>query len=154
MTEQQTQQTHRTPPALLAVGYAVFLLAGALTAIVEVLLVPTRWGTALVPIAPVLAVLSNVALPAISRGLTDSMVSAVPPVIGWIVTAFMCASAPPGSDVLLPAGSTTAVSYALLLGGAGAGLITVGFAGRSGPWTGQWLRGRRARPGSDSGGAR
>ena len=136
----------RFPPALLAVGYLVFTVAGVLTAIIEVLLVPTRIGTVLIPVAPVLAIVSNVALPAISRGLTDSMLSCAPPVIGWVLAAFVLASARPEGDVLLPAGDTTWVSYGLLLCGAIAGLVTISRAGGSEPWTG--ARFRRFRPGS------
>lgn len=147
------------PPGLLAAGYLVFALAGVLAASYEVLLVPTRWGSTLVPVAPVLAVLGNIALPAIARGLTDTVRSALPPVLGWLVGFFVLSMARPEGDVLLPAGPTTWVVYALLAGGAVAGVGTLVAASRPGAWTGQSVRDRLARlrparPGSDSGDAR
>jgi hypothetical protein len=139
--------TARTRPhaGLLSLGYLVFAVAGVLTAAIEVLLVPSRIGQTLVPIAPLLAVLSNIALPAISRGLTDTVLSAVPPVAGWLVTTFVLASATPEGDVLLPAGDTSYVSYSLLGFGTLAGLVTLWRASRPGPWTGRWLSARLAR---------
>ena len=144
----------RMPAGLLALGYLVFAAAGAMSAVIEVLLVPSRIGQTLIPLAPALAVLSNVALPAISRGLTDTMLSAVPPVAGWLVTTFVLASATPEGDVLLPAGDEAYISYSLLGFGTLAGLITVWRAGRPGAWTGRWLSSRLARGGSDSDGDR
>ena len=144
----------RPHAGLLALGYLLFAAAGAMSAVVEVLLVPSRIGQTLIPLAPVLAVLSNVALPAISRGLTDTMLSAVPPVAGWLVTTFVLASATPEGDVLLPAGDVAYVSYSLLGFGTLAGLVTVWRASRPGPWTGRRLRSWLARGGSDSDGAR
>jgi hypothetical protein len=147
-----------TPPrpaaGVLALGYLLFARAGAMTAVIEVLLVPSRIGQTLVPLAPLLAVLSNVALPAISRGLTDTMASAVPPVAGWLVTTFVLAGARPEGDVLLPAGDAAYISYSLLGFGLLAGAITIWRAGRPGAWTGRWLSRRPARSGSGSDGGR
>ena len=144
----------RPHAGLLALGYLLFATAGALSAVIEVLLVPSRIGQTLIPLAPVLAVLSNVALPALSRGLSDTMLSAVPPVAGWLVTTFLLASARPEGDVLLPAGDTAYVSYSLLGFGTLAGLLTVWRANRPGAWTGRWLSSRLGRSGSGSDGAR
>lgn len=149
----------RIHPALLALGYLVFTLVGMLTAAIEVLLVPSRLGVTLVPLAPVLALLSNIALPAISRGLTDSRLSAAPPVVGWIVTALLLASSTPEGDVLLPAGGESYISYSLLALGLLTGVVMVLISNGPVAWTGAWLRTRwarllQARSGSDSGGAR
>lgn len=149
----------RIHPALLALGYLVFALAGMLTAAIEVLLVPSRLGVTLVPIAPVLAVLGNIALPAISRGLTDSRLSAAPPVVGWIVTALLLASSTPEGDVLLPAGGESYISYSLLALGLLTGVVMVLISNGPVAWTGsrlrtRWARLLPARSGSDSGGAR
>ena len=144
----------RPHAGLLALGYLLFAMAGAMTAAIEVLLVPSRIGQTLIPLAPALAVLSNVALPAISRGLGDSMLSAVPPVAGWLVTTFVLAGATPEGDVLLPAGDAAYISYALLGFGTLAGLLTIWRANRPGVWAGRWLSSRLARSGSGNGGAR
>jgi Family of unknown function (DUF6113) len=144
----------RPHTGLLALGYLVYAAAGAMSAVIEVLLVPSRIGQTLIPLAPVLAVLSNVALPALSRGLSDTMLSAVPPVAGWVVTTFVLASATPEGDVLLPAGDEAYISYSLLAFGTLAGLITLWRAGRPGAWTGRRLRSGWVRSGSGSGDAR
>lgn len=139
---------------MLAFGYLVFALAGMLTAAIEVLLVPSRLGVTLVPIAPMLAVLSNVALPAIARGLTDTRLSAAPPVVGWVVTAVLLASSTPEGDVLLPAGGESYISYSLLVLGLLTGIVMVLISNGSAAWTGTWFRNRltrtMARRGSDS----
>lgn len=127
------------PPAMLAVGYLIFALAGVLTAIYEVLLVPTRWGSTLIPLAPLLAIIGNVGLPIVARQLTHTAVSAVPPVIGWFVTIFVLASARPEGDVLLPAGKTAWVSYGLLICGALAAIGTLALGEQPGRWAGRWL---------------
>ena len=119
-----------TSAAVLAAGYLIYAVAGGLCAVFEVLLVPTRWGGTLVPIAPVLAVASNVALPLICRRLTGTTRSALPPVIGWLLAAFVLASNRPEGDVLLPAGSTAWVSYGVLFGGPLAAMLTLVLAGR------------------------
>jgi hypothetical protein len=143
----------RPHAGVLALGYLLYAAAGAMSAVNEVLLVPSRIGQTLIPLAPVLAVLSNVALPAISRGLTDTALSAAPPVAGWLVTTFLLASATPEGDVLLPAGDTAYISYSLLGFGTLAGVLTLWRASRPGPWTGRRISSRLARPGSGSDGA-
>ncbi|HEX8093828.1 DUF6113 family protein [Jatrophihabitans sp.] len=140
----------RPHPGVLALGYLLFTAAGVLSAVIEVLLVPSRIGQTLIPLAPVLAVVSNVALPAISRGLSDTMLSAVPPVAGWLVTTFVLASATPEGDVLLPAGDEAYISYSLLVFGTLAGLVTLWRASRPGAWTGRRLRSWLVRSGSGS----
>jgi hypothetical protein len=141
----------RPAPGLLALGYLVFAVAGVLTAAIEVLLVPSRLGQSLVPLAPALAVLSNIALPLISRGLTGSRASAVPPYAGWLAATLVLAGARPEGDVLLPAGAAAYISYSLLVLGTLAGAITVGLANRAVRVPGS---GRRGRAGSGSDGAR
>lgn len=149
----------RLPAAALAVGYLLFAVAGALLATIEILLIPLRYGSTVIPLAPVLAVLGNITLAAVSRGLTDTAASALPPVLGWIVTVFVLGSTRPEGDVLLPAGMDSGVSYALLGLGILSALGAAVWATRPGPW--RW--GRRTdrrgplsaeQPGSGSGGAR
>jgi hypothetical protein len=153
LPEQFTPALERISPALLALGYAVFAIAGVLSSIYEVLLVPTRWGGSLVPLAPVLAIISNIVLPLCCFGLSRTRLSAAPPVIGWVLSTLVLSSSRPEGDVLLPAGATAWVSYSLLLGGLLTGLITLTVAGRVRlPITP--ISRRRVRAGSDSDGAR
>ncbi|HST47117.1 DUF6113 family protein [Jatrophihabitans sp.] len=145
----------RPGPGLLALGYLLFAVAGAMTAAIEVLLVPSRIGQTLVPLAPALAVLSNVALPMLSRGLTDTRASAVPPYAGWLVTTLVLAGARPEGDVLLPAGDAAYISYSLLGLGTLAGAVTVARANRAGRLSRpDRLSFPRGRAGSGSDGAR
>jgi hypothetical protein len=122
---------------LVAAGYLIYAVAGVLCAAYEVLLVPTRWGSHLLPIAPVLAIGSNIGLPLLSRQLTGTVRSALPPVVGWLLAAFVLASTRPEGDVLLPAGDTAWVSYGVLFGGALAGLATLVLVGRGRPPAGR-----------------
>lgn len=144
----------RLPKPLLVLGFVLFGLAGVLAGLLEVTLIPLRHGTALVPVAPVLAVLTGVLLPAISRGLTDSMAAAAPPAIGQLVAVWLLATSRPEGDVLMPAGSTAWVSYAVLVLGTLVPLGMLGFASRTGRWHGLPIRRNRPRHGSGSGGGR
>jgi hypothetical protein len=169
----------RLPAGLLALGFVLFAVAGILAGLLEVTLIPLRYGTTLVPLAPVLTVLTGVLLPAIARGLTDSTVAAVPPAVGQLVTIWLLATGRPEGDVLMPAGGTAWVSYSVLILGTLVPLSMLGFASRPGPWhwplgrrpaiapepahlaapgrraaAGARLSRRRARSGSDSDGAR
>lgn len=165
----RSRQTPRTPaqpveqvrlpreqlsPALLALGYAIFAIAGVLCAIYEVLLVPTRWGDTLIPLAPALAIISNVALPIICRTLTDTVLSALPPVLGWLVATFVLGSSRPEGDVLLPAGPTGWVSISLIVCGMIAAAITISLGDLPRDWIMRRVSRLRAPTGSDSDGAR
>jgi hypothetical protein len=112
--------------AVVIGGLAIYLLAGIATAVVETLLVPLRHGTVMIPLAVPLAIGTNIALPLLSRRLTDTMSGGLPPVIGWIGAVLVLGGGRPEGDVLLPGGPGDKwVSYGFLLGGAIAGLITV-----------------------------
>ncbi|HEX2903634.1 MAG TPA: hypothetical protein VHO01_09285 [Jatrophihabitans sp.] len=130
---------------LLALGYLLFAAAGLLAAVFTVLLVPLRVGATLLPVAPVLAVLTGVGLPALSRGLTDTLPSALPPALGQVVGTWVLGMGRPEGDVLLPAGSTAGVSYSVLILGTLLPLFTVGLASRPGPWTWSTVLGRLRR---------
>jgi hypothetical protein len=114
------------PAGLALLGMVLYAVAGVLTAVIEILLVPLRAGATLVPVAVVLAVASNIALPRLSRNLHSSVVGALPPVIAWIVTSVVLSSTRPEGDILLPGGASVQwVSYGVLVGGVFTGLITV-----------------------------
>jgi hypothetical protein len=116
----------RLPRALVALGLLIYAVAGALSALLEILLVPLRAGSTLVPIAVVLAVASNILIPWLSSAITNSALGAAPPVVLWILTAFLLSSSRPEGDVLLPGGSDVQwVSYGVLFGGLFTGLITM-----------------------------
>ena len=109
-------------------GVAVIALCGALAGLLESLLVPLYWGSAIFPIAAVLAVVSNAVLPRLARALVPSTGAALAPFLGWlvVVVGFGVVTRPEG-DVILPGAPATLefVTYGLLLGGALAGTVTV-----------------------------
>jgi len=150
------------PPVLLALGYLLFFVAGVLAAVLVVLLIPFRIGATLIPIAPVLAVAVGAGIPALARGLTDSLRSAVAPALGQVLTVWLLSTGRPEGDVLMPAGSTATVAYAVLILGTLVPLFTLGLASRPGPWQLSSMasllrpprRSAATAPGSDSGDAR
>jgi hypothetical protein len=111
---------------LVVLGLLLYAAAGALTALVEILLVPLRMGSTLVPLAVVLAVAGNIVIPWLSSQLTSAAFGAAPPVVAWILTAFLLSTSRPEGDVLLPGGSSVQwVSYGVLFGGLFTALITM-----------------------------
>ena len=115
------------PTAWRVVGLVLYGVLGALTAAFEVVLVPTRVGATLFPIAVVLAIATNIVLPWLATTFTESSGGAVVPVLSWIVVLFVLSSSRPEGDVLLPGGGAVQyVSYGVMLGGLLTGLVTVG----------------------------
>jgi hypothetical protein len=145
------QDARRLPIALLALGLLLFAVAGALAGLIEVTLIPLRHGTALIPIAPVLTVVTGVLLPLLGRRLTDSTAGAAPPAFGQLLTIWLLGTGRPEGDVLMPAGSTSWVSYAVLVLGTLVPLAALGLGSRL-ERLARLSRRRPARPDSDSGG--
>ncbi|HTZ42454.1 MAG TPA: hypothetical protein VMB79_01195 [Jatrophihabitans sp.] len=133
------------PAGLLALGMLLYAVCGVLVAALDVTLIPTRYGTTLIPVAPVLTVAGAVLLPAAARGLTDSVRGAVPAAVPQVLTIWLLASGRPEGDVLMPAGDTAWVAYAVLILGTLVPLTMLGVANRPGPW--HWPLGPRPAPG-------
>ena len=114
-------------PGLTWAGMAVLCGCAVLSGVLALFLVPLYAGSVLVPVAVVVAVASNVALPRLARTLTDSTAVTVLPFAFWLVTVIVIGVFPrPEGDVVLPAGNGLQwVSYGVLLGGAVAGAVTV-----------------------------
>jgi hypothetical protein len=113
-------------------GVGLLCLCAALAGLLELLLVPLYAGSSLVPIAVLLAIASNIALPRMSRVLIDHTGAAVLPFLSWLIVIGVIALMPrPEGDVILPAGSVGVqlVGYGVLLGGSMAGTITVVVSG-------------------------
>lgn len=110
------------------VGVAVVALCGALAGLFETLLVPLYAGSALVPVAILLALVSNVALPRMARTLVPTTLAALAPFAAWLVVVLGFGTiARPEGDVILPGAPSSVefVTYGVLLGGALAGTATV-----------------------------
>jgi len=117
-------------------GVGLLCLCAALAGVLELLLVPLYAGSSLVPIAVLLAIASNIALPRMSRALIDRTGAALLPFLSWLIVIGVIALMPrPEGDVILPAGSVGVqlVGYGVLLGGSMAGTITVVVSGAARP---------------------
>jgi hypothetical protein len=109
-------------------GVLLVTLCGALAALFETLLVPLYAGPALVPVAILLALISNVALPRMARTLVPRTLAAMAPFAAWLVVVLGFGTiARPEGDVILPGAPSSVefVTYGVLLGGALAGTATV-----------------------------
>lgn len=108
-------------------GVAVVCLAAVLAAVLEALLVPLYIGGVIAPIAVLMAVASNIALPNLAYRLVARPLAAGLPFAAWLVVIFAFGVvARPEGDVILPGGGPEEwVSYGVMLGGALVGTITV-----------------------------
>ncbi len=131
-----TSDTSARPTALaqaslsrgwVAVGLLIYALAGALTGLFEVLFVPLRSGSTMIPISVLLALASNTVLPRLSRQIRRDNLGAMAPVAGGIAVVFVLALGRPEGDVILAGGSggDAVVGYLLMVAGFGAGLFSV-----------------------------
>ena len=100
--------------------------SAALCAVLESLLVPLYAGSTLVPVAVLATIVTNVGLPLLARAAVPTTPAVVAPFLAWLVVVigFGVLTRPEG-DVILPGGDAQWVSYAVLLGGALVGTITV-----------------------------
>jgi hypothetical protein len=123
-------------PAWAWLGVALLCGCAVLAGILELFLVPFYAGSVLVPIAVVLAVASNIALPRLARTLVETTTATVLPFVFWLLTVIVVGVLPrPEGDVVLPGGGGGLqwVSYGVLLGGALAGTMTVALSGTRRP---------------------
>lgn len=121
--------TAEEPPTVWDwLGVVLIAVCGALSALLEALLVPLYFGATVAPVAIVFALAGNVALPRMARTLVPSTFAALAPFLAWLVVmlGFGSVSRPEG-DVILPGApqSLEFVTYGVLLGGALAGTATI-----------------------------
>lgn len=115
------------PSWLAVLSVVVFTAVAALSAAIEVTLVPVRFGTTIVPVSVTLAVVGNIAVPVLSRRAVPRTAAAVLPALAWVATVIALSQARPEGDVLLPGSpsSLVYVTYALLGLGIMAAMVTV-----------------------------
>lgn len=109
-------------------GVALLALCGAIAALLEVLLVPLYAGSTVVPVAVLLALVSNAVLPWLARALVSSTAAALAPFGAWLLVAVgFGAFGRPEGDVILPGAPSALeyVTYGVLLGGTVAGTLSV-----------------------------
>lgn len=108
---------------------AVALVTGAavLAALIESMLIPLYAGTVVVPLAPLLAIGTNIALPRLARGAIDRTGVAALPFVGWLIVVIVLSSVPRSEgDVIFPGGTWLQwVSYGVVFGGTLAGAVTL-----------------------------
>jgi hypothetical protein len=109
------------PVGLAVLSVVLFMAIAVLSAVIEVVLVPVRVGTTVVPVSVALAVLGNFCVPVLSRRAVPNTISAVLPALAWVATVLFLSQARPEGDVLLVGSYPLAyVTYALL----GVGIVT------------------------------
>jgi hypothetical protein len=144
---------------LLLLGWAVAAVAAAAwLAVLEVLWLPLRAGTVLVPLSVLVAVLGNVVVVEAVHLLSGSRTVAVLPALTWLVVALAAASRRPEGDLLVLAGNQDlgVLGLVFLLAGLLAAAVAVGRVlarprrRPGGPVSGS----PRERAGSGTGGAR
>jgi hypothetical protein len=106
-------------------GIVLICACAVLLAILEVMLVPLYWGSVIVPISAVLAVLGNWIFPRVGFRMAGR-VGAVLPLLLWLVVVFALGLMPrPEGDVMVPgAGAPEYVFFAVLFGGSVVGVIS------------------------------
>jgi hypothetical protein len=116
-------------------GVVVLCACAVLAALLALFLVPLYAGSVLVPIAVLIALATNVALPRLAHTLVETTAAAMLPFACWlIVVVGVGVLTLPEGDVVLPGGgSLQLVSYGVLLGGALAGTVTVVLSGPTRP---------------------
>jgi hypothetical protein len=110
------------PTWLAVVSVSLFTVVAVLGAAIEVLLVPLRLGSTIVPVSVALAALGIVIVPVLSRRAVPATAAALLPAVAWVATVIALSQARPEGDVLL-LGAPSAlayVTYALL----GVGIVT------------------------------
>jgi len=147
----------RRRAALLGWGVLAFVVP-AFLALIEVLWLPLRVGSVLLPVSVVAAVVGNVVFVTLAAEVSGSRVIGVLPAVAWLAVVLRGSVPRPEGDLLL-------------LGGGSLGVVTLAFIGLGmvsalaavGRMLGAAARHRRARPGpppvrertgSGSGGAR
>jgi len=108
-------------------GIVLCCATAVLAGIISVLLTPLYWGSSLVPLAVVLAAISNVVLPMLALRLGRSALAAALPFGAWLLTVIVLGISRPEGDVLLPGGNDGQpwVTYGMVLAGGVAGALTL-----------------------------
>lgn len=108
-------------------GLVLVALCGALAGLIEALLVPLYAGSVVVPIAVLLAVVGNIALPRMARVFVPTTAAALLPLGLWLAVMLLFLLGRPEGDVAFPSAPTGAewTFYGVLFGGVVAGIFAV-----------------------------
>lgn len=119
-----TQPVRADARIVSALAGTLLILTSLMLGTIEVLLTPLRWGTVLVPVSVLLAVLGNVVLVGLARHGLGSNRIGLGVLAAWIVPVFVIGLLPrPEGDVIVPGGGGEQwVYFGTLFVGAAAGL--------------------------------
>ena len=108
-------------------GVALVSACAVLAAVLEALLVPLYAGSVVVPVAVVLAVAGNVALPRMAHALVPRAAAGLAPLLAWLAVMLLFLQGRPEGDVVFPGQPAGAewTFYGTLFGGALAGMVAV-----------------------------
>jgi hypothetical protein len=108
-------------------GVVLICACAALAALVEALLVPLYAGKVIVPIAVVLAIGGNFALPRMARTLVASTAATLAPLLVWLAVVLLLLYGRPEGDVAFPGqpAGVAWVFYGTLFGGALSGVAAI-----------------------------
>lgn len=124
--EQQGEPASAVDRAATAGVVIVITLCAVLLSFFAALLVPLRIGTVLIPIAIPLALATVWFAPRVLEQGGAPLFARFLPYIAWLITTYALGAGSSEGDRLLPAGGgLSAVSYAVLLGGAMLGPVAV-----------------------------
>ncbi len=117
----------RCPPALALAALVVYSLVAAAAAAIEVLLIPLRIGTTIIPVTVLLGGATTVLVPILARRVCDTFAASLLPVLAWSVVVIGSSVTGPGGDVLVPGGTTALVTvfYAFVAVGFVAGVAGI-----------------------------
>jgi hypothetical protein len=113
--------------AVTVAGLVLVCLAALLAGVLEIVLVPLRSGTTLVPVSVLGALVGNVVFPRMGRALIVRTAAMTVPFVAWLVPIVVSVLVVrPEGDVLIPGGGGEQwVFYATLLCGGLAGMVTI-----------------------------
>jgi hypothetical protein len=138
MADVRARRATRGLDLLGVAGVLLVCASSALSAVIEMLLVPLYAGAVLVPVAVLLAVGGNIVLPRLARVLVPTGRATLAPFAAWLLVVLVVGLFPrPEGDVIIPGGGGAVqwTGYGVLLGGALAGTLTVVLTGAGRPPT-------------------
>jgi hypothetical protein len=108
---------------LKVAGVVTGMIGGFLTGLWAIFLSPVYAGTIPLPVSPVLAIVTNVALIWYVRRVTGSLGLSLLPGVVWFATMLIGASGGPGGDALIPSNKYGYMGLATIVVGAAAWAI-------------------------------
>jgi hypothetical protein len=117
----------RSSVLVVAAGLVLVCLSAALSAVLELLLVPLRAGTSMAPVSALFAVVGGLVFPRMGRVFADRTAALSAPFVAWLAPLVLLALAGrPEGDVLVPGGGGEQwVFYATLIFGSIAGIVSI-----------------------------